>query len=114
VTINITPVNDAPSFVKGADQTVPEDAGAKTIANWATSASAGPASEVGADAQLYSATNTNNGLFSARKPLLPPTAPLTFTHCGGGAIGLGHGQRHPPPIAAARPMAASTPFCKPS
>ena len=35
-TITVTPVNDAPSFTKGADQTVLEDSGAKTVAGWAT------------------------------------------------------------------------------
>ena len=35
-TITVTAVNDAPSFTKGADQTVLEDAGAQTVAGWAT------------------------------------------------------------------------------
>ena len=43
--INVTAVNDAPSFIKGADQTVLEDAGAQTVAGWATAISAGPADE---------------------------------------------------------------------
>ena len=44
-TVNVNPVNDAPSFAKGADQTVSEDAGAQTVDGWATaiSASAGSA-----------------------------------------------------------------------
>ena len=40
--ITVTSVNDAPSFTKGADQTVLEDAGAQTVAGWATALSAGP------------------------------------------------------------------------
>ena len=47
VTITIAAVNDAPSFTKGADQTVLEDAGAQTVAGWATAISAGPADETG-------------------------------------------------------------------
>src|SRR4029078_6460072 len=43
--ITINPVNDAPSFAKGADQTVNEDAGAQTVSPWATAISAGPANE---------------------------------------------------------------------
>ena len=36
------PVNAAPSFTKGAEQTVLEDAGSVTVAGWATAISAGP------------------------------------------------------------------------
>ena len=42
-TITVNAVNDAPSFVKGADQTVNEDAAAQTVNAWATSISKGPA-----------------------------------------------------------------------
>src|SRR5205814_526751 len=45
--INVTAVNDAPSFTKGADQTVLEDASAQTVIGWATAMSAGPADESG-------------------------------------------------------------------
>ena len=41
------PVNAAPSFTKGAEQTVLEDAGSVTVAGWATAISAGPADESG-------------------------------------------------------------------
>src|SRR5262249_17909041 len=34
--ITVTPVNDVPSFNKGADQTVLEDSGSHTVTNWAT------------------------------------------------------------------------------
>src|SRR5207245_1222344 len=44
-TITVTAVNDAPSFTKGADQTVLEDPGAQSVTAWATSISAGPANE---------------------------------------------------------------------
>src|SRR5207249_8644521 len=36
VSLTITAVNDAPSFIKGANQTVLEDAGAQAVATWAT------------------------------------------------------------------------------
>ena len=45
--ITVTGVNDAPSFTKGADQTVLEDAGAQTVPGWATAIDAGPADEAG-------------------------------------------------------------------
>lgn len=44
-TITITPANDAPDFVVGANQTVRSRAGPQTIANWATGFTPGPASE---------------------------------------------------------------------
>ena len=46
-TITVTPVNDAPTFTKGADQTIFEDAGPQSVANWATNISAGPPNEAG-------------------------------------------------------------------
>jgi subtilisin-like proprotein convertase family protein len=36
VLVTVSPVNDAPSFSKGADVEVVEDSGAKTVADWAT------------------------------------------------------------------------------
>src|SRR5207253_7151336 len=44
-TITVNAVNDAPSFTKGADQTVNNNTGAQTVANWATNISAGPSNE---------------------------------------------------------------------
>ncbi|MCD4717019.1 MAG: hypothetical protein K8R45_09795, partial [Desulfobacterales bacterium] len=41
-TVNVTSVNDEPSFTKGANETILEDAGAQTVAAWATAISAGP------------------------------------------------------------------------
>jgi hypothetical protein len=39
-TLTVNAVNDAPSFTKGADQAVNEDAGAQTAGNWADAPSA--------------------------------------------------------------------------
>ncbi|HEX3558934.1 MAG TPA: Ig-like domain-containing protein, partial [Pyrinomonadaceae bacterium] len=77
VTFNITAVNDAPSFTKGADQTVAEDAGAQTVNNWATAISPGPADE---SSQIvnFIVTNDNNALFSAQ-PAVSSTGTLTYT-----------------------------------
>ena len=41
ISITIDPVNDAPSFNKGPDQTVAENASTKTVTNWATAISEG-------------------------------------------------------------------------
>ncbi|PPK76973.1 uncharacterized protein DUF4347 [Methylobacter tundripaludum] len=76
-TVNITAVNDAPSFTKGADQTVNEDAGAQTVNGWATGLSKGPANE--ADQTLsFTTTNNNNALFSVQ-PTIDSNGNLTYT-----------------------------------
>jgi len=76
-TVNITAVNDVPSFTKGADQTVNEDAGAQTVNGWATGLSKGPANE--ADQTLsFTTTNNNNALFSVQ-PTIDSNGNLTYT-----------------------------------
>src|SRR5687768_2589631 len=74
--LTVLPVNDAPSFTKGANQTVNEDAGPQTVDNWATGVSAGPNEE----AQILSFTLTpdNLGLFSVA-PAVSSTGTLTYT-----------------------------------
>ena len=47
VDVTVTAVNDVPSFVKGADQSVNEDAGGQSVTGWASTISAGPANESG-------------------------------------------------------------------
>jgi VCBS repeat-containing protein len=76
VTITVVAVNDPPTFTKGADQTVLEDAGAQSVANWATSISAGPANEAGQTVN-FQVSNNNNGLFSAQ-PAVASNGTLTF------------------------------------
>jgi VCBS repeat-containing protein len=76
--INVTEVNDAPSFTKGADATVLEDAGAQTLNPWATTISAGPAAEAGQTVAFNVAGNTNPALFAAG-PAVSSTGVLTFT-----------------------------------
>ena len=69
--------NVAPSFTAGADQAVPEDAGAQTIAGWATNISPGPASEAGQSVNFL-VSNDAPGLFSAQ-PAISPDGTLTYT-----------------------------------
>ena len=75
-TVNVTPVNDVPSFTKGGNITVLEDSGAYSSA-WATGMSSGPANE---SAQLldFIVTNDNNALFSVQ-PAVSASGVLTFT-----------------------------------
>lgn len=84
-TITVTPtpvvVNAAPSFTAGANQTVAEDSGPKTVANWATNISAGPASEAGQT--LTFMTSTNNDALFATKPAVAANGTLTFTPAAG-------------------------------
>ena len=77
VHVTVTAVNDAPSFVKGADQTVLEDAAAQSITGWASrlSAGAGPKS---AQVLSFSVSNNNNALFSTQ-PAIAPAGTLTFS-----------------------------------
>ena len=41
--VTVNPVNDAPTFTGGPGQTVNEDSGLRSVPNWATNISAGPA-----------------------------------------------------------------------
>ena len=77
VTINVTPVNDVPSFAKGTNQSVNEDAGALSITNWATAISAGPTNE-SAQTLTFLVTNNNNGLFAAQ-PAVSAAGVLSYT-----------------------------------
>ena len=79
-TITITPVNDAPSFVKGADPiAVVEDSGLTTLIGWATAISAGPTDETGQALTFNLTGNTNAALFAVLPAIDPSTGTLTFT-----------------------------------
>jgi CSLREA domain-containing protein len=78
-TITVNPVNDAPSFTKGANQTVNEDAGPQTVSNWATSISPGGGADEAGQTLVFQVTgNTNAALFSAG-PAIDPSGTLTYT-----------------------------------
>ncbi|HEX8409197.1 MAG TPA: tandem-95 repeat protein [Thermoanaerobaculia bacterium] len=75
-TINVTGVNDEPSFAAGANQTAGEDAGAQSVSGWATAISAGP-NESGQTVSFVVANN-GNALFSAQ-PAVASNGTLTYT-----------------------------------
>ena len=77
MTINVTAINDMPSFTKGGDQTVVEGAGVQTVAGWATAISAGPSNESG-QALTFNVSNNNTGLFSSQ-PAIDSAGKLTYT-----------------------------------
>ncbi len=81
VAITVNAVNDSPSFTKGPNQTVLQNAGPQTVAGWATAVSAGPANE---STQLvtFVAMNDNNSLF-ANQPAVAANGTLTFTPAAG-------------------------------
>ena len=79
-TITIQPVNDAPSFIVGADQTPLQNAGAQSITGWATAISPGPAGETGQTLDFL-VFNDNAALFLV-PPAVSPTGTLTFTPAG--------------------------------
>lgn len=77
VTVTVRAVNDAPSFVKGANVAVDEDAGAQTIANFLTSIRPGPANESGQSVSFV--VSHNNASLFAMPPAIAPNGTLTFT-----------------------------------
>jgi CSLREA domain-containing protein len=72
--VNVAEVNDAPSFTKGADQTVLEDAGFQFVSNWATNVSAGPNES---QPVTFLTSNTNQSLFSTQ-PSISSSGALSF------------------------------------
>ena len=75
--LTVTAVNDAPSFTKGANQTGAANAGARTVAGWATAISDGPADEVG-QTETFTVTNDSNVLFTVQ-PAVSAAGTLTYT-----------------------------------
>nr|HPO07266.1 Ig-like domain-containing protein [bacterium] len=77
VYITISAVNDPPSFVGGADQTVQENGGPQTVVSWATEITGGSPDE-SAQNVSFLVTNDNNGLFSVQ-PSISPDGTLSYT-----------------------------------
>jgi hypothetical protein len=76
-TITVAPVNDAPLFSAGADQTAVKNAGLVTVGKWATAISPGPADESAQTVSL-TVTNDNNALFAVQ-PAVASDGTLTYT-----------------------------------
>jgi hypothetical protein len=75
-TVTVRAVNSAPSFTKGADQTVLEDAGPQTVNGWAMNIEDG---DSGGQTLTFNITgNTDPTLFSAG-PAISATGVLTYT-----------------------------------
>jgi CSLREA domain-containing protein len=76
--LTVNSSNDAPTFIKGTDQLVFEDAGLQTVTNWATAMSPGPADESGQSLSFQVTNNTNAGMFSSG-PAIDSSGTLTYT-----------------------------------
>lgn len=63
--IEITPVNDPPSFVAGSDQSVGGSSDTVVVPNWATSIIPGPPDEQGQGVSFSVQDNSNAALFAA-------------------------------------------------
>jgi VCBS repeat-containing protein len=77
VSINVTAVNDVPSFTVGANQTALEDSGAHTVNGFITGISPGPADEAGQAVNFFIG-NDNTALFSVG-PSIDASGNLTYT-----------------------------------
>ena len=79
LTLNVLPVNDAPSFTKGADQTIATSAtpATQTVTTWATALSKGPANE-STQVLDFIVTNDKNILFTTQ-PAIDANGNLTYT-----------------------------------
>src|SRR5207249_3466221 len=78
LTINVTPVNDAPRFTKGADLNATDESGEITVAGWASGTSAGPANEANQHVHFVIVGDSNVALF-ASSPSIDAIGNQVFT-----------------------------------
>jgi ELWxxDGT repeat protein len=88
VELQVSPVNDAPSFQVGPAVVVNEDAGARTFINWATNLAAGGRDEARQSLSFDLVGNDNPTLF-AQAPTLAADGTLSFTVTAN-ASGIAH------------------------
>ncbi len=75
-TITVSPVNDAPTFVVGPNQSVAENGGAQSVADFIATKSAGPANEAGQTVSFV-VSNDNAALFAVA-PSIGVDGKLTY------------------------------------
>ena len=80
-TITVNAVNQAPSFLKGPNETVPENSAAQSVTGWATNISPGPPSQAGETVNFLVSDN-DPALFSVQ-PAISPSGTLTYTPAPG-------------------------------
>ena len=74
--ITVLPINQAPSFTPGPNQTSTVYGGLQTVAPWATNLATGPAGQAG-ETLTFLVSNDNNALFSVQ-PSISPNGTLTY------------------------------------
>ncbi|MCA9228691.1 MAG: tandem-95 repeat protein, partial [Planctomycetales bacterium] len=81
ITVTVNPINDAPSFTKGSDQTVNEDAGAQTVPGWASNIAAGPltATDELQNQQVGFQISTSDDALFSMLPAVDGNGQLTYT-----------------------------------
>ncbi|MBD1899508.1 DUF4347 domain-containing protein [Trichocoleus sp. DQ-A3] len=80
VSIIINPVNDAPSFTLGGNQSIAAGAGAQTVTGWASGFNPGAANESSQSIDNYIVNVTSNpGIFASAPKIDPLTGNLTYT-----------------------------------
>src|SRR5207248_1132583 len=75
--LTVNAVNDAPSFTASNPPTVNEDAGAQTVAGWATF-NPGPTNESGQAVLAYTVSNVSNPALFAVAPSIGASGTLTY------------------------------------
>lgn len=88
VTLTVTPVNDAPSFIKGPDQSARLGTGLQSAAGWATSILAGPPNESG-QTMTFTLATSNDAVFATLPAVAWPAGDLSFepsAHVWGSAV----------------------------
>jgi hypothetical protein len=78
-TVTVNAVNQAPSFLKGADQRVLPDAGAVVVPGWAKNLSPGPSNESAQTLSFQATGDTNASLFLVSPSVDPASGDLHFT-----------------------------------
>ncbi|MDB6174372.1 MAG: hypothetical protein JWL59_3683 [Chthoniobacteraceae bacterium] len=81
--VSVAPINNAPSFLFGADLFVARDAGAQIFPEWAGDITPGPANEASQGVQFIVTANQPD-LFSAQ-PTISPDGTLRFTPAADGS-----------------------------
>jgi hypothetical protein len=81
VSLTIAPVNDAPSFTVGADQSVASTAGPQVVTGWATNIIPGPADEAGQQVTFEVTVASGGAVFSVA-PAVAPDGTLSYTPSG--------------------------------
>jgi hypothetical protein len=78
VNVTVTPVNDPPSFTRGSDQAVVEDAGPQTVPSWATNISPGPPDESAQKTTFEVRTIIGNPNLFTIPPVIGEDGTLTY------------------------------------